>query len=142
MYKELLYMMQVWHVLVCEKRATEDWRKLVSERCLSWWKNWRLSVLPQTFNCLTTELDGKTRQQMAGLMLTSIHAILWESRITNIKWSVVQHSKWDNFAWWYYTLSFTRSLHFQWFPHYWKVTAVSTSFRWNFYVLIWLSWNL
>ena len=47
----------------------------------------------------------------------------------------------SNFAWWYYTLTFTCSLHFQWPWHYFKVTAVSKSFNKNFYVLIQLSWN-
>ena len=41
---------------------------------------------------------------------------------------------------WYYTLSFTCSLHFQWSWHYFKVTAVSNSLNWKSYV-IWLSWN-
>ena len=45
------------------------------------------------------------------------------------------------FAWWYYTLSCTCSLHFQWPWHYFKVTKVSNSFYWNWYVLIRLRWN-
>ena len=47
----------------------------------------------------------------------------------------------SEFAWWYYTLSFTSSLHFQWPWHYFKVTAVSSIFDWIFYVLIQLSCN-
>ena len=47
----------------------------------------------------------------------------------------------SNFAWWYYTVSITCSLNFQWPWHYFKVTAVSNSFNWNFYVLVQLSWS-
>ena len=46
-----------------------------------------------------------------------------------------------NFAWWYCTLSFTCSLHFQWPWHYFKVTAVSNNLNWKFYVIVRLSWN-
>ena len=48
----------------------------------------------------------------------------------------------SNFAWRYYTLSFTCSLHFQWPWGYFKVTAMSHTFNWKCYVLIRLSWNM
>ena len=47
----------------------------------------------------------------------------------------------SNFSWSYYTLNFICSLYFQWVWHYFKVTAVSNSINWKFYVLIRLSWN-
>ena len=47
----------------------------------------------------------------------------------------------SNFAWWYYTLSLTCSLHSQWPLHYFKVTVVPNSFNWKFYVIIRLSRN-
>ena len=47
-----------------------------------------------------------------------------------------------NFAWWYYTLSFTCSWLFQWPRFYFKVTAVSNSFNWKCYVLFWFKLKL
>ena len=41
----------------------------------------------------------------------------------------------------YYSLNFTHLYHIQWPWWYFKVTAVSNSSNWKFYVLIWLSWN-
>ena len=39
-------------------------------------------------------------------------------------------------------IELSHSYHFQWPWLYFKVTAVSNSFNWKFYVLVWLSWNL
>ena len=50
-------------------------------------------------------------------------------------WSV------SNFAFWYYSLSFTCSYHFQWTWPYFKVTSLSMTFIWTKYIVIWLSWN-
>ena len=47
----------------------------------------------------------------------------------------------SNFAWWYYSLSFTCSYHFQRLLPYFKVTAMSNSFKWEFFVPIQLSWK-
>ena len=47
----------------------------------------------------------------------------------------------SNFDWWYYTLSFTCSLYYQWTLHYFKVTASLNNCNWGFYVFIRLSWN-
>ena len=47
----------------------------------------------------------------------------------------------SNFAWWYNSLSFTHSYHFQWPRLHLNVTAVSNGFNWKFYVLIRLGWN-
>ena len=45
-----------------------------------------------------------------------------------------------NFAQWYYTLSFTFSLHFLWhWLFFFKVIAVSNGFNWLFF--FWLRWN-
>ena len=38
----------------------------------------------------------------------------------------------SNFAWWWYSLSFTHSYHSQWRWLYFKVTAVSNIFYWKF----------
>ena len=47
----------------------------------------------------------------------------------------------SNFVCRYYTLSIICSIHIQWPWHYFRVTAVSTSFYWKFNVLIRLSWK-
>ena len=48
----------------------------------------------------------------------------------------------SNFAWWYYTLNFSCSLHFQWPWRYVKVTPVSNSVNLKFYLLYPIKWKL
>ena len=47
----------------------------------------------------------------------------------------------SNFVRWCFSLSFTNSYHFQWPWMYLKVTVVSNSIDWKFYVFIWLRRN-
>ena len=65
----------------------------------------------------------------------------WTKTIIFTFWWTLYMGCLSNFAWLYYSLSFTCPYHFQWLWSYFKVTAVANSFTWKFYVHIWLSWN-
>ena len=57
------------------------------------------------------------------------------------QWDFLRHHKWNKRQTLLDGTAHSFSLHFLWPWHYFNVTAVSNSFNWKFYILIWTIWN-